>query len=146
MLSFTTLAMLRTGWIYISYSSRRPRRGSHTAVYGARITRRYANRQEGSSTKGEKILIVSAHYGSRIAFLTRDGICIFNRCTVAPFEMPPTTRPSEWRQDLQVYMTMVDPCRQPSNTADPKPEVYSYGTVTQQGLTMNPMTDRIWEA
>ncbi len=135
----------QNGWIYFSYSSPEGQgEGSHTAIMRAKL--------EGDSLveqqvlyKGEENSTRGQHYGSRIAF-DREGFLYFSIGERgAHFE-----NAQQLDRDGGKIYRLHDDGRVPQdnpfvNTPGAKPAVYSHGHRNPQGLTMHPVTGKIWE-
>lgn len=135
----------QNGWIYFSYSSPEgPGEGSHTAIMRAKldgdslVEQQVLYKGEENSTRGQ-------HYGSRIAF-DREGFLYFSIGERgAHFE-----NAQQLDRDGGKIYRLHDDGRVPQdnpfvNTPGAKPAVYSHGHRNPQGLTMHPVTGKIWE-
>jgi len=133
------------GWIYITYSSLEGTgTGSHTAIMRAKLQGNSLVQQQ-ILYKGEDNSTRGAHYGSRIAF-DRDGYLYFSiGDRGAHFE-----NAQQLDRDGGKIYRLFDDGRVPEdnpfvNTTGAKTAVYSYGHRNPQGLTLHPITGKIWE-
>ena len=138
-------------FIYLSYSKplEGGARGTTAVVRG-----RYEN---GALTNVTEIIETAAvstgrgHYGSRLAF-DRDG---FLFVTVGDRQAPPRdSLELHPAQDLMTHagkiLRLHDDGRVPADNpfvgrTDAKPEIWSYGHRSLQGLTVHPQTNELWE-
>lgn len=138
-------------FIYLSYS--KPLNGGAQGTTSV-IRGRYEN---GALTNVTEIIEVAAisngrgHYGSRLAF-DRDGYLFI---TIGDRQVPPSGDLEHHpAQDLMTHQGKIlrlhDDGRVPADNpfvgrTDARPEIWSYGHRSPQGLVVHPMTNDLWE-